>query len=126
MRRVISLSLMILFSLALMTPFFAPDADSKLPACCRRSGKHHCMMRLMGEGNRREPGFTTVTEKCPCSPFSASVAHSQGSSTDAGDEFYAEIRRHPACAPQTIRSADLHPFRSLLKTGATLSPTSAR
>jgi hypothetical protein len=117
MRRVISLSLMVLFSLALMTPFFAPDADSKLPACCRRSGRHHCMMRLMGEGNRREPGFTTVTEKCPCSPFSASAAHSQGSSTDAGDEFYAEIRRHPACAPQTEALYRLSLLRSHQKRG---------
>jgi hypothetical protein len=46
-RRAIAFSLMVLFSLTLIAPLFAPDADANLPACCRRNGKHHCMMRMM-------------------------------------------------------------------------------
>jgi hypothetical protein len=45
MRRVLASLLVALFSFSLIAPaLFASDADSKLPACCRRNGKHHCTM----------------------------------------------------------------------------------
>ena len=35
--------LLALFSFSLISPaVLASDADSKLPACCKRNGKHHC------------------------------------------------------------------------------------
>jgi hypothetical protein len=43
MRRASAMLLVGLFSFSLISPsVFASDADSKLPACCRRDGKHHC------------------------------------------------------------------------------------
>jgi hypothetical protein len=71
MRRAIAISLMMLFSWTLIAPFFAPDVQASLPACCRKNGKHHCAMRIMGllAGNQR--GFTTVAEKCPRCPLNA-------------------------------------------------------
>jgi len=121
MRRMIALSLMMLFGFALMSPFLAPDADASLPACCRRAGKHHCMMRMMRGGNPDQPGITSITEKCPCSPFSASVVHSPTFRHDARDEFYAEVRRHPACVPQTEALYRLALLRSHQKRGPPLS-----
>ena len=45
MRRVFASLLVALFSFSLIAPaVFASDSDSKLPACCRRDGKHHCSL----------------------------------------------------------------------------------
>jgi hypothetical protein len=42
-RRITASLLLVLFSLSLIAPArVALDTDSKLPACCRRDGKHHC------------------------------------------------------------------------------------
>jgi hypothetical protein len=42
-RRILASLLVVLFSFSLIAPaLFASDADSKLPVCCRRDGKHHC------------------------------------------------------------------------------------
>jgi hypothetical protein len=68
MRRVCSAFLVLAFSLPLIAPAFAsaPD-DSKLPACCRRNGSHHCAMSMeMGNIPSRA---RTVSEKCPYAPF---------------------------------------------------------
>jgi hypothetical protein len=45
-RRLLSLLLLAVFSLPLILPALAlgQGPDSNLPACCRRDGKHHCMM----------------------------------------------------------------------------------
>ena len=62
--------LVLVFSGPLIAPVFTGSVDeSALPACCRRNGKHHCMMyrMMMGEVPSK---YQTVTEKCPYSPFS--------------------------------------------------------
>jgi len=42
-RRILAFLLLGLFSFALIAPALsAANADSQLPACCRRAGKHHC------------------------------------------------------------------------------------
>lgn len=68
MRRALAIVLVAIFSLPLIAPAFAssPD-DSRLPACCRRGGKHHCAMAMeMGNIPSR---FRVVSEKCPFLPF---------------------------------------------------------
>jgi hypothetical protein len=69
MRRALAMVLLVGFSLPLIAPLFASGfSEASLPACCRRNGKHHCMMAatMMGEASSRE---RTVAEKCPYSPF---------------------------------------------------------
>jgi len=45
MRRALSTLLLLAFSLPVVAPpFISMDADSALPACCRRHGAHHCAM----------------------------------------------------------------------------------
>ena len=46
MGRAISAMLLGLFSYALIVPFVSADSRLPLPACCRRSGKHHCAMPM--------------------------------------------------------------------------------
>jgi hypothetical protein len=72
MRRVLALLLMALFSFSLISPaVFASDPDSKLPACCRRGGTHHCaMMAMQSEspsGSAVQPG------RCPLFPSAKDV-----------------------------------------------------
>jgi hypothetical protein len=48
-----------------------------LPACCRRAGKHHCMMH-MSEGNQAPsstPQFSAQPEKCPYCPATLQLSH---------------------------------------------------
>lgn len=104
MRRTIALTLMVVFSWTLIAPVFGPGAEANLPPCCRRNGKHHCMMRMMERLSGNQKGFTSVSEKCPCSPDSTCAVHSPTYKPEAGQHFFAEVVRHPACAPQ----ADAH------------------
>jgi hypothetical protein len=68
MRRALGVLLLVVFSLPLIAPVFtsAPD-ESALPACCRRDGKHHCMMA--GMMANVPSSYRTVSEKCPFAPF---------------------------------------------------------
>jgi hypothetical protein len=101
MRRIIALALTMIFSWMLIAPFFGPDADANLPPCCRRNGKHHCMMRAMERLSGNRKGFKTVSKKCPCLPASTCAVYSPIYDPQAAQRFYAEVVRHPACVAQT-------------------------
>jgi hypothetical protein len=47
-RRLISITFLLLFSLPLISPVLAITAvsDANLPACCRWNGAHHCNMNM--------------------------------------------------------------------------------
>ena len=69
-RRIFSISLLLLFMLPLVSPLFAAStADMNVPACCRRNGKHHCMMRAaIAQGfssNGAQTKSATLQESCP-------------------------------------------------------------
>jgi hypothetical protein len=117
MRRAIAISLMILFSWTLIAPFLARDSDANLPACCRRSGKHHCAMRMMSQLADNQRGFTTVREKCPYCPLSISSIKSPAYKSVAAGAFYAEFVSHPALAPQTEAHYRISSLRSHQKRG---------
>jgi hypothetical protein len=117
MRRLIALSLMTMFSWTLIAPLFGPGADANLPPCCRRNGKHHCMMRMMQRPGGNQKGFTSVTEKCPCQPASTCAAYSPVFKPEAGSRFYAQVMRRPACAPRTEDFRCISSLRSHQKRG---------
>src|SRR5215469_895434 len=121
MRRAIAVSLMMLFGLMPMAPLLASDPDANLPACCRKNGKHHCMMQRMAAAQGAHPGFQTVQEKCPCCPFSAGGVHSSTFHPRTGGLFFPEIRRHPVCVPQTQAHYGLSMDRSRQKRGPPFS-----
>jgi hypothetical protein len=74
MRRVLASLLVALFSFSLIAPaLYASDADSKLPACCRRNGMHHCGMANPTESS----GPAAHAARCADFP-SASVAPVNG------------------------------------------------
>lgn len=75
----------ILVVLSLLAPFavlflLSPASqDALLPACCRRHGKHQCMMRMMeagqdAAGSPSSPHLAQLFEKCPYTPAVAPTA----------------------------------------------------
>jgi hypothetical protein len=115
MRRAIALLLMLVFSSMLMAPLFASDPESNLPPCCRRHGKHRCMMQGM-QGSDGRPGFAAVREKCPCFPAGTVAVQSVQFAPGLGCFSYAAARTETLIAPQTqpgLRSVFLrsHPKR---------------
>jgi hypothetical protein len=93
-----------LFSLPLIQPLLAMNMakESNLPACCRRSGAHHCMMSaeemaalLHGEH------VTTLHSQCPMFPKAIGVGHSEQLTFDRAAVLFAEVVSHPALHRQT-------------------------
>lgn len=69
MRRILSISLLLLFMLPLVSPLFATSAtDANVPVCCRRDGKHHCIM-MEAIAQRSSDSSKTKTaslhDRCP-------------------------------------------------------------
>ena len=46
----------------ILNPFVTAAQLSTVPACCRRSGVHHCQT---SSGSSRETGFRAASPKCP-------------------------------------------------------------
>jgi len=57
--------LLVAFSFPLIGPaLFASDAQSNLPSCCRREGKHHCGMASMAARDADPTGPVLHTSRC--------------------------------------------------------------
>lgn len=106
-RNTVAILLLFAFCPLWSAPLFAASSDSvsNLPACCRRNGKHHCMMRMMRERElSRQPGrhLSAPFEKCPFFPKGLLPAKTQGHVVALllGGMFCAGLLRHPACTAQ--------------------------
>ena len=103
-RRTISITLLLLLSLPLISPLFAlgSTAESRLPACCRMHGKHHCMMPVEEmEALLYGVHFTPVPMKCPLFPKALSPVPHQTLFFDRAALPFAEALSRPALARQT-------------------------
>ena len=77
MRRILAAMLVLLFGYTPIAPAFAANSDSLLPACCRRTGQHHCsMMSAYGDPDQGQPHIQSAPSRCPLFPHSAIVCHS--------------------------------------------------
>jgi hypothetical protein len=62
-RRALAVALLSVVSISLIPPeVFASEADSNLPTCCRRNGKHHC-------GMVAESSSDPAVQSSPCANF---------------------------------------------------------
>lgn len=85
LRRLLSILLFGATLLPLIAPMLSTGAmaQSTLPACCRRGGKHHCMMSaaaraiMLGETNDGAVRVGTPPEQCPYRQHSLVAAHLQ-------------------------------------------------
>ncbi len=104
MRRAVAISLLLLFSWTLITPFAGSGFEANHPTCCCSHGRCHCRMHSMNEKAERsgkQSGFTTVAQKCPCCPASARVVHSASNKPEAAAAPINGSSSQPMLATQT-------------------------
>lgn len=89
MRRVLSILLFVATLLPLLLPMLSSTAtaETDVPVCCRRGGRHHCMMN--GQPGMAAPaGQVMVRALCAACPYpqrSLAVGHQPGANhTTAG------------------------------------------
>jgi hypothetical protein len=76
MRRALSIFLVLFFSLGPLAATLGASEDTRLPACCRRLGAHHCAMSI-GEAARPAEvagGQTIVRAPSTCPAFPGATA----------------------------------------------------
>ena len=122
-RRLLSILLLAVFALPVAVPLFASaqDADAGLPACCRRDGKHHCMMMSMdGHGSpaSSEPQYRAPAEKCPYCPASVVAGPFQHLAEPASAAaIFGDLVSHPTGFAQTNARGRISSERSNQKRG---------
>lgn len=99
-RRLLAISLLLLFALPFALPLFGANAaQAELPLCCRRDGKHHCAMAGMIPSS--SPSMSTVGEKCPYSIAPPAILVLPTFTPSTAASVFAGVSRHPAVTPQT-------------------------
>ena len=103
MQRISAVLLLALFSFPLISPAVFADADSKLPACCRRDGKHRCArMSIVDQQESSGLAVKSAQQKCPYFPKASAVpAYSKTVLLKATLTIFAPIVSHPAIQSQT-------------------------
>jgi hypothetical protein len=105
-----------LFGFPLILPAIRVDSEAKLPACCRRNGKHHCS--VPDAAQRHDASGAAVREKCSqYSGASAIPAYSNATLLNATLAFYSSLVKHPAVHSQTEALQRISFSRSRQKRG---------
>src|SRR4051794_32962004 len=115
MRRSIAILIALVFSWMLILPAFAASAESGLPGCCRKNGKHHCM-RTQSPSESGD-SWVAVGPKCPYLSQSTTASHIDTFAPGIGQAIFADIIRHPAVSPQTEAGYRASYLRSKQKRG---------
>jgi len=68
MRRGLSIFLILLFGLGPLAAALPARAESRLPACCRRNGEHHCAMDAIQVLQSGTDGAFSSPARCPLYP----------------------------------------------------------
>jgi len=102
-RRLLASLLLSLLLVPLTLPLFGTRAvEASLPACCRRNGKHHCMMYMAWMQQR---AFRAFHEKCPYDIAPPAVMVLPPYTPSAPTSIFAGLRRHlsPVAQAETQR-----------------------
>ncbi|WP_433969118.1 hypothetical protein [Tunturiibacter gelidiferens] len=118
MRRLIGITLLLLFSSPLISPLLALTAASaaNLPACCRRNGAHHCMANMQ-QPDSSGINVSTIPQKCPSYPAAVTQIQHGDLSCNAASLLFAGIVSHPSLKTQTQARARVALDRSRQKRG---------
>jgi hypothetical protein len=118
-RHLLSITLLLLFSLPLISPVLALAAgpEANLPACCRRHGAHHCMLKMQSESSSSKPSFSSIPQRCPGFPAVVTPVRHGDLSLPSASLIFAEIVSHPSVKLQTQARARVALDRSRQKRG---------
>jgi hypothetical protein len=86
--------LLTVFSFGLIAPALESEPGSKIPACCRREGKHHCA--TPSTTSSTGPALRDVSQRCPRFPGTKFVARQDNAYTPTSASFHEAIASHPA------------------------------
>jgi hypothetical protein len=128
MKRLLAITLTLLFGWAFIAPVLpalvpsifasALAGDANLPACCRRSGKHHCMMgRAAGASPSSGPTAAQLAEKCPYQPGAVVAPQPSFFSTHDMQSTPTPLFQRPAPVSQAEASYRIAASRSHQKRG---------
>jgi hypothetical protein len=92
--------LLALFSFSLISPALLADADSNLPACCRRAGLHHCSLTSQRTAST---GPSLHATRCPNFPGVRAVPApgKLAGLARTSQAVFASLVSHPAAHAQT-------------------------
>jgi hypothetical protein len=119
-RRLLSLALLLVFSLPLISPVLAlsDGSDLNLPACCRRNGAHHCAGRTQPKASRASGArLSSIPQRCPGYPAVLAQIRHGDLSFQTTSFIFAEIVGHPALKLQTQARARVALDRSRQQRG---------
>jgi hypothetical protein len=121
LRKLVAILLLAAFGLPFAPQLFAAtgQSESNLPACCRRNGKHHCMMSMAErhEVANTKPEFRAPLDKCPYAPATVANSHRSTNGLSASSVIFAELLSHPSVRPQTASKWRIARDRSRSKRG---------
>jgi hypothetical protein len=102
-QRSAAILLLVWFSLSLIPPTLFADADSTLPACCRKSGKHHCSMAESAPQQQpRGVVMRSVRAKCSLYPAAGAIPVAGKASTPRlATRFFVDVVSHPTAHAQS-------------------------
>jgi hypothetical protein len=128
MRRFTTILMLALLSGSFAIPLMhaaMSDPESGLPACCRRSGEHHCaiMDQYLRTKASGAPAFTAPPTHCPLYPHgrTQSWTRSVAAILPIRGAIYATLQSHPACQAQTLARYRVSFDRSRQKRGPPVS-----
>lgn len=94
MRRLIAVGLLCTISLLMIAPLLSADADSALPLCCRRGGKHECGASS-GEAHHGDAAQVRNAKRaCPLFPAGISTPHAAKWSLQKAERFSGASASH--------------------------------
>lgn len=78
MRRIIGICLVLFYWLGPAMTLVPASEESRLPACCRRGGPHHCMMSMaeLASVEDGHPHLSAPSPICPYCPARLAASHS--------------------------------------------------
>lgn len=125
MRKILSILLLVALGLPSLIPLLVTSSldEASLPACCRRNGKHHCMMS-MAERNSissDKSQFLAPEEKCPYCPGALTLGHQTNVfGVQSGQTVFIRLVSQSAVVAQTESKRRISRDRSRQKRGPPL------
>jgi hypothetical protein len=102
----------------------AQNPNDRLPACCRRDGKHHCAMMDMATTVSNEVQVSALSPVCPFRSEARSIPVVASYLPKAAANFFSEVQSHPAIHAQTHASYRISEERTHQKRGPPATFTS--